>query len=229
MDSPPQLMRYDFHTHSFLSDGVLSPIELIRRAVATGHGAIAVTDHAGPGNLEMVLDQLRRECALATQYWPIVALPGVEITHVPAAAIRGVARRAREAGAAVVVVHGETVMEPVEEGTNRAAVDCDDVDVLAHPGLLSAEDAARAAARGCFVEISGRKGHAFANGHVVKTALAAGVRLVLNSDAHEPSDLLTEAFALRVLRGAALPEGEFAAVYDAHPRELLAFARRHLA
>jgi histidinol phosphatase-like PHP family hydrolase len=218
-------MRYDFHTHSFLSDGALSPIELIRRAVAVGLGAIAVTDHAGPGNLEAVLDQLRRECALATQHWPIVALPGVEITHVPAPAIGDLARRARRAGAAVVVVHGETVVEPVEEGTNRAAVDCDDVDVLAHPGLLSATDAARAAARGCYVEISGRRGHAFANGHVVRTALAAGVRLVLDSDAHEPSDLLTEAFALRVLRGAALPESEFAAVLETNPQQLLALAQ----
>ena len=27
---------YDFHTHTFLSDGVLSPVELIRRALARG-------------------------------------------------------------------------------------------------------------------------------------------------------------------------------------------------
>ena len=28
---------YDFHTHSFLSDGVLSPVELIRRAHVKRH------------------------------------------------------------------------------------------------------------------------------------------------------------------------------------------------
>jgi histidinol phosphatase-like PHP family hydrolase len=123
------------------------------------------------------------------------------------------------------VVHGETVVEPVEAGTNRAAVDCEDVDVLAHPGLLSADDAARAAARGCYVEVSGRRGHAFANGHVVRTALAAGAPLLLNSDAHAPLDLLTEAFALTVLRGAALPETELVTVREVNPRHLLAGAQ----
>ena len=92
------------------------------------------------------MDALRRECEVVDRYWQIRALPGVEMTHVPPRPSREVARRARAAGAAVVEVHGETVVEPVEPGTNRAAIDCDEVDVLAHPGLLTAEDAARAAA-----------------------------------------------------------------------------------
>ena len=214
-------MIRDFHTHSFLSDGVLSPVELIRRALAAGYHAIAVTDHVGPGNLELVLDQLNRDCALASEHWAIRALPGVEITHVPAASVAALARRAREAGAAVVVVHGETVVEPVDPGTNRAAIDCDDVDVLAHPGLLTAEEAARAAARGCFVEVSSRKGHSLANGLVVRNALAAGVKLLLNSDAHEPLDLLHERLALAVLRGAAVPDSEITTILEANPRLLL--------
>lgn len=219
-------MLYDFHTHSFLSDGVLSPVELIRRAQVAGYAVVAVTDHAGPGNLELVLDQLQRDCRVVNEHWPIIALPGVELTHVPAAAIGPLARRARSSGARIVVVHGETTAEPVEPGTNRAAVDCDDVDVLAHPGLLDPEDAARAAAGGCFLEISGRKSHAFANGHVVRTALASGARLLLNSDGHDPADLLTETFAMNVLRGAALPESEIRTVLQTNPQALLARASR---
>ncbi len=46
---------YDFHTHTFLSDGVLSPIELIRRALVQGYKAMAVTDHVGLGNVEYVV------------------------------------------------------------------------------------------------------------------------------------------------------------------------------
>lgn len=214
------LMR-DFHAHSFLSDGVLSPIELIRRAHVAGYAAIAVTDHAGPGNVEVVLEQLRRDCEVANQHWGIVALPGVEITHVPPAAISELARRARRNGASVVIVHGESVVEPVEPGTNLAAIMCDEVDLLAHPGLLSLEDAKRAAARGCFVEISGRRGHAFANGHIVQVARRANVRLVVNSDAHAPEDLLSERFARTVLLGAGFPESEIGTVLDVNAQDLL--------
>lgn len=214
-------MLYDFHTHSFLSDGVLLPSELIRRAQVKGYGVIAVTDHAGPGNVEEVVDALRRECEVVNRYWQITALPGVELTHIPAASIPEVARRARAAGAAVINVHGETVVEPVEPGTNRAAIDCDEVDVLAHPGLLSAQDAARAAARGCFLEVSARRGHGFANGHVVRTALAAGAALLLNSDSHAPEDLLSPEFARTVLLGAALPESELHTVLEVNPGRLV--------
>jgi putative hydrolase len=217
---------YDFHTHSFFSDGVLSPVELIRRAQVAGYAAIAVTDHAGPGNLEAVLEALRRECEVVNRHWPVRALPGVELTHVPAAALPDLARRARAAGAVVVAVHGETVVEPVEPGTNRAAVDCEEVDFLAHPGLLSPAEAARAAARGCFLEVSGRKGHGLANGHVVRTALAAGAPMLLNSDAHEPADLLSPSFARAVLLGAALPESELETVLVANPKVLLERAAR---
>ena len=220
---------HDFHTHSFLSDGVLSPIELIRRAVVAGYATIAVTDHAGPGNVERVLEQLIPECASATKHWPITALPGVEITHVPAATVADVARRARRAGAQIVAVHGETIVEPVEPGTNRAAVECDDVDVLAHPGLITPEEARAAAARGCFLEISGRKGHGFANGHVVRTGLAAGAKLLLDSDGHAPEDLLRPAFMQAVLRGAGVPEDELRTILDANPRALIARVQRALA
>ena len=72
-------MLYDFHTHSFLSDGVLLPSELIRRAHVKGYGVIAVTDHAGPGNVEEVVDALRRECEVVNRYWQIAALPESEL------------------------------------------------------------------------------------------------------------------------------------------------------
>ena len=219
-------MIHDFHTHSFLSDGVLSPIELIRRAVAAGYATIAVTDHVGPGNVERVLEQLIPECAVASRHWPIVALPGVEITHVPAPAIADVARRARRAGALIVAVHGETIVEPVEPGTNRAAIDCAEVDVLAHPGLITPQEARAAAGRGCYLEISGRRGHAFANGHVVRVALDAGAPLLLDSDGHAPDDLLRPAFIQAVLNGAALPEDALHAVLTANPEALIARARR---
>lgn len=199
---------YDFHTHTCLSDGTLSPLELIRRAAETGYRGIAVTDHVGPGSLERVIREIVEDCAMARRDWDIVAIPGVELTHVPAHAIGGVAKQAKELGAQIVVVHGETIAEPVEKGTNLAAVKSPDVDILAHPGLLAPDEAKLAAANGVYVEISARKGHCLTNGHVAQLALATGIKLILNSDAHDSPDLLTPAFATAVLRGSGLGEKE---------------------
>lgn len=213
---------YDFHTHTFLSDGVLSPIELIRRAFVRGYKAMAVTDHVGIGNLEWVVKTLVKDCAAATKRWDILAVPGVEITHVPKEDIGLVAREAKRLGARVVTVHGETIVEPVEPGTNDAAVRSDAVDILAHPGLIAYEHARLAAEKGVYLEVSARKGHSLTNGHVVKVAKAAGAAMVLDSDAHEPDDLLTPELTRKIAAGAGLSDGEARAVLQLNPQKLLA-------
>ena len=213
---------YDFHTHTFLSDGVASPIELIRRALHIGYRTMAITDHVGPGNLEFVLKTLIKECEMASRRWDILALPGVEITYVPKEDIDLLAREARRMGARVVNVHGETVVEPVEPGTNQAAVSSKNVDILAHPGLITPDEARTAAENGVFLEVSARRGHGLANGHVAKVAQEAGARTVLDSDAHAPDDLLTREFAMTVALGAGLSEEEAHVLLETGPRDLLA-------
>ena len=212
---------YDFHTHTFLSDGVLSPGELIRRALLNGYEAIAVTDHVGLGDQERVLETLVKVCEIATREMGIIAIPGVELTHVPRHKIQEAAQQAKRLGARIVVVHGETIKEPVEEGTNRAALECPDVDVLAHPGLLREEDAALAAERGIFLELSARRGHSLTNGHVARVAWAAGAHLVVDSDAHAPEDLLTQGLASAVAQGAGLTPSDLDGVLRANPLSLL--------
>lgn len=214
-------MVYDFHTHSFLSDGELSPVELIRRAVVNGYLAIAVTDHAGPGNLKRVLEEVTKECRLASEYWGITAIPGVELTHVPAGSITILAGDARKLGAKLIVIHGETLVEPVEPGTNLAAVTCPEVDILAHPGLLSEQEARLAAQNGIFIEITARGGHNVSNGHVVKLGREAGVDFIIDSDTHAPGDLLTESWAKMVALGAGLTEMEVETALKRNPIKLL--------
>ena len=212
---------YDFHTHTFLSDGALSPIELIRRALVRGYRAMAVTDHVGLGNVEFVVKTLVIDCEQATKRWDILVLPGVEITHVPKDDIDLVARTAKEMGAKLVAVHGETPVEPVEPGTNEAALRSNFVDVLAHPGLISYDDARLAAERGIYLEVSARKGHSLTNGHVAKIAREAGAAMVLDSDAHEPEDLLTPEIRLAVAKGAGLNDDEVHALLETNPKDLL--------
>lgn len=210
---------YDFHTHSTQSDGELSPVELIRRAHVKGYAAIAITDHAGPGSLERFVREVLRDCELCMKHWDIIAIPGVELTHVPPEAIDEVAAEAKRLGAKIVVVHGETIEEPVAPGTNAAAVRSNHVDILAHPGLISPEDARVAAENGVYLEISA--GHALANGHVAAVARESGARAIVNSDGHTPGGLLTPEHALKVALGAGLTEAEAAAALVENPKRLL--------
>jgi len=103
----------------------------------------------------------------------------------------------------VVVAHGETLVEPVHPGTNRAAIEAG-VDILAHPGLLSGDEAELAARNGVHLEITSRKGHSLSNGHVAKLALETGAKLVIDTDTHEPGDLITDEQSQKILLGAGL-------------------------
>ncbi|NYT05724.1 MAG: histidinol phosphate phosphatase domain-containing protein [Methanomicrobiales archaeon] len=199
---------YDLHTHTLLSDGELLPTELIRRAAVLGYTVLGISDHADPSNLSGIIASVAavRDCADA---YGVELLCGVELTHVPPAMIDRLARRAKEEGADIVIVHGETVVEPVAPGTNRAACRSRAVDILAHPGLLSAEDAANAAKNGTALEITARCGHNRTNGHVLAMARAAGCRVAIGSDAHAPGDLMTRDARRAVARGAGMsPEEE---------------------
>lgn len=128
-------MRADLHTHSIFSDGELIPAELVRRAMVLGHDVIAITDHVDMTNVEFVVKSVVKAVDLCEDY--IKVIPGVEITHVPPRKIAEVAKQARRFGAKWVVVHGETVTEPVMPGTNKASVENPDIDILAHPGFIT--------------------------------------------------------------------------------------------
>lgn len=214
-------MRADFHSHTFLSDGQLHVTEHLRYAQTTGHNAIAVTDHAGVTDAARTIQHHQKEIAAVIDAFDLVALVGVELTHVPPGLIPKAAKAARKAGAQVVVVHGETPDEPVAKGTNAAAVRCPDVDVLAHPGFLSEPDAKAAADTGVFLELTPRRVHCHTNGHVARLAVQNGAKLLVNSDAHRWDDLLSREQAKRIVLGAGLTEAFVDRVLTAWPQELL--------
>ena len=193
----------DLHTHSLFSDGVLVPSELVRRAVMKGYEVIAITDHADASNLDFAIPRVAAVCRELNKRWKITALPGIELTHIPPETFSELTDRARSLGAAIVVAHGETLVEPVHPGTNRAAIEAR-VDILAHPGLISRDEAELAARNGVYLEITSRKGHSLSNGHVARIAVETGTRLVIDTDTHEPGDLITNEFAVNILLGAGL-------------------------
>lgn len=201
----------DLHTHTFFSDGALVPAEHLRRVEMLGYKAVAITDHADSSNLDFIIPRMIRAAKDLNPHSNTRLLPGIELTHVPPALISSLTRQARELGALVVVVHGETPVEPVIPGTNLAAIEAG-VDVLSHPGFISEEEARLAADKGVMLELSGRKGHSLTNGHVARIALKVGAKLAVNADAHDPGDFLTAEMARKVALGAGLTDEQYGQV-----------------
>lgn len=197
----------DLHTHSLLSDGELLPSELVRRAEAKGYKAVAITDHSDASNLDFVVERVAKVCS-ELKGSGISVIPGVELTHIPPGQIEQMVKKARALGAKLIVVHGETIVEPVAFGTNRAAINAG-IDILAHPGLISIDDAKSAAQKSVYLELSARKGHSLANGHVARMCKKLGVNMVLNTDSHSPSDLISDEMAMKIAIGAGLTEEDF--------------------
>jgi histidinol phosphatase-like PHP family hydrolase len=225
---------YDFHTHTVFSDGGMIPAGLMQRALVRGCLGLAITDHVDSSNLEWAFENLLKfveelgqewqpdivpagaattaplntlDSETLDKNWHLPLIPGVELTSVPPRKIETLAQKARSLGAKWIVVHGETIMEPVAPGTNRAAIEAG-VDLLSHPGLITAEDAARAAELGVHLEITTHKGHGMANGWVAQRARESGAKLLLNTDCHISAEILDAKQRRAIAFGAGMTAKE---------------------
>jgi len=198
----------DFHTHSLFSDGCLIPSELVQRARKKGYEAIAITDHADISNIDFIIPRLKKFCKETKKaYKDIACFAGVELTHIPPVLIKSMVKKARKAGADIVVFHGESPVEPVEPDSNRQAI-LAKVDILAHPGHITLKEAELAKRNNVYLEITARSGHNITNGHVASTAKKAGAELIFDTDAHAPEDLADENKYEEVLKKAGLNRNE---------------------
>lgn len=201
----------DLHTHSLLSDGALLPSELVRRAYAIGYKAIGIADHADISNIDFIVPRIVKASRILTSS-KIKVVPGIELTHVPPKDFPSLIKYARANGIKLVIVHGETIVEPVIPGTNACALECD-IDILAHPGLITLRDAKVAVRRGICLELTAKTGHSLTNGHVARMAREAKAKLVLNTDAHGPKDLITRDTAMSIILGSGLTEAQAREVF----------------
>jgi len=231
---------YDLHTHTVFSDGGMIPAGLMQRAIVRGCLGLAITDHVDSSNLEFAfsrvhafVEDLGREWRLDIvpdsgtttaptntldaenlgDGWYLPVIAGVELTSVPPRKIAALAEQARSLGARWVVVHGETINEPVAPGTNRAAIEAQ-VDLLSHPGLISTEDAARAAELGVYLEITTHKGHSLSNGLVAQRARETGAELLLNTDCHISAEILDAKQRRAIALGAGLTSEEVERIWE---------------
>jgi len=203
---------YNLHAHTFLSDGQLLPSEVAVRYLDKGYKIIAITDHADYSNIKQIAKAIVEFCKRWPKNSEIKILPGVELTHLPPEQFRPLAALARKEGIKIIIAHGETPVEPVAKNTNHLAL-LADIDILAHPGLISDEDAKLAQERGIFLEITSRKGHCQTNLQVIKQARKFGAKLILNNDSHAPEDIISPAELIRVGLDCGLTQGEIEKIY----------------
>ena len=163
------------------------PIELIRRMSVTGYTTVAITDHVDTTNTESV-SEISFKFRESAQLFGVISCAAWRSPMSPLSD-PALAKLAKDSGADIVVVHGETLVEPVAPGTNHAACACTYVDVLAHPGLIDPP-----------MQNCGKKRHG-TGAHFTgwpqqgewacrKVAREAGCQIVVDSDAHTPHDLL---------------------------------------
>jgi putative hydrolase len=216
--------RIDFHIHSIFSDGMLLPAAIAREAEVKGHSAIAISDHVDASNLEEVLAALTKFVKKQGKTLPVTVLPGVELSYLRPDLIKDYAKQARKLGAKIVIVHGQSPVEPVIPGTNIESVKLKGlVDILAHPGnTLTEEEARLAKENGIYLELSTRRGHKEGNKHVAQMAMKTGAKLLVDTDSHNETDMITQEQAYQVALDAGLTEEEAIKAVRDNPRELLA-------
>ena len=65
--------KTDMHLHTYYSDGILSPAEIVKRAKKLGYDIVAITDHDGTGGVGEAL-------AAAEAIGDIEVIPGIELS-----------------------------------------------------------------------------------------------------------------------------------------------------
>jgi histidinol phosphatase-like PHP family hydrolase len=203
----------NLHSHTIHSDGCLLPSELAVRYCAAGYSTLAITDHVDISNIDSVVKSVVKFCRAWPKNSPIKVLPGVELTHLPLEQFKPLAKFARSHGIVIIVAHGETPAEPVLQGTNRAALEAD-IDILAHPGLITDADARLAQKAGVFLEITSRSGHNKTNSWVARQALKFDCRLVLDHDSHNPEDIISFAQTRAVGMKSGLTAARINQIYE---------------
>ncbi len=203
---------YNLHAHTFLSDGDLLPSEVAVRYQDKGYCVIAITDHADYSNIKPIAKAIVEFCKRWPKNSSIKVLPGVELTHLPPEQFKPLAALARKEGIKIIIAHGETCVEPVAKNTNHLAL-LADIDILAHPGLISDADTKLAKDHNIFLEITSRKGHKQTNAHVIKQARKFGAKLILNNDSHTPEDIISPAELIQVGLDFGLTQIEINKIY----------------
>lgn len=216
-------LRGDFHSHSTWSDGGATIAQMAQAAIARGYAYLGVSDHTHSLTITGGLDETRIRAQwveidrLNAELAPFRLLKSAEVEirrdgalDLPDAVLAGL-------DIVIASLHnGLRDERAAVTGRLLGAINSPHVDIIAHPsgrivgGRAGADydwDAifAAAAATGTALEINAAPERLDLNDEHARRALAAGVLLTIDCDAHEPANLDLMPFGLAVARRAWTP------------------------
>ena len=236
-------LRGDLHSHTTASDGTASIEEMALAARDRGYEYLAITDHSasfGFGD-EVSPDRLREQIARirATEIDGLELLAGSEVNILPDGSLDYPDELLAELDWVIASVHSSFRMS-AEAMTDRLvrAIEHPLVDAIGHPSGRKLERRApysfdlerviEAAARtGTVLEINSNPDRRDLNETNARAAVAAGVPIVINSDAHRIGGFEVARYGIATARRAWLTAaqvvntGPWSAVESIRPRHRL--------
>lgn len=221
-------IRGDLHCHTHASDGKASIEEMAAGAIARGYGYLAITDHSAshgfgndvsPEELHLQIERVQ-ECNAKLE--GIELLAGSEVNVLPDGSLDYEDDLLEQLDWVVASIHTSFSMGR-EEMTRRMvrAIEHPLVDAIGHPTgrkieqrepyALDLDAVFDAAARtGTFLEINANPDRRDLPDTLARAAAAAGVRLVIDSDAHQVSTLANIRWGVATARRAWLTRNDVA-------------------
>jgi DNA polymerase (family X) len=200
-------IKGDLHTHTRLSDGSSSVVEMLEAGAAAGYSYMAITDHSQALGVAggMTEDELREEHAgireLQDQFPKMRLLCGVEVDIHVDERLDCSDELLASCDVVVASIHS-ALQKPLEVQTARllAAIENPHVDIIAHPtgrlvgkrpgyeiDLAAVLDAC--ARTRTAIEVSGQPERLDLDADSIRAAIERGVMLALDTDAHEQSQV----------------------------------------
>ena len=228
-------LRGDLHSHSTWTDGRASIEEMAQAAKAAGLEYFALTDHSQRLAMARGLDAARlreqwHEIETASRKVGIPILRGVEVDILEDGSLDLPDSILAELDWVVASVHSKLEMDS-HAMTDRivTAIRNRNVDVLGHPSgrLLNQRNASQfdldeilhvAREEGCALEVDSQPARLDLNDSACIAAKHAGVKLVVDSDAHHPSHFAHLALGINQARRGWLEAGD---VLNTRPRAKL--------
>ncbi len=221
-------IKGDLHSHTVASDGRGTMTEMAEAARERGYKYLAVTDHSathGFGN-HVTPDELKRQiervAKVNQKLEGITVLAGTETNVLPDGSVDYEDELLAQLDWVVASVHTSFNMR--EENMTRrviTALEHPYVDALGHPTgrligrrepyALDVGAVIEAAVRtGTFLEINANPNRRDLNETYAREAAAAGVKLVIDSDAHGPETLANMRYGVATARRAWLTKDDVA-------------------